>query len=57
MEYGYVRVSAKDQNIERQMLAMHEAGLPDRHIWIEKQSGKDFERPSYNKMLRKTAKR
>ena len=53
MEYGYVRVSAKDQNIERQMLAMHEAGLPDRHIWIEKQSGKDFDRPVYLRLLKK----
>ena len=53
MEYGYVRVSARDQNIERQMLAMQEAGLPDKHIWIEKQSGKDFERPVYLRLLKK----
>ena len=53
MEYGYVRVSAKDQNIERQILAMHEAGLPDKHIWIEKQSGKDFERPVYLRLMKK----
>ena len=53
VEYGYVRVSAKDQNIERQVLAMREAGLPDKHIWIEKQSGKDFERPVYLRLLKK----
>ena len=53
MEYGYVRVSARDQNIERQMLAMHEAGLPDKHICIEKQSGKDFERPVYLRLMKK----
>ena len=53
MEYGYVRVSAKDQNIERQMIAMQEAGLPEKHIWIEKQSGKDFERPVYLRLIKK----
>ena len=53
MEYGYVRVSAKDQNVERQIDAMHEAGLPDKHIWIEKQSGKDFERPVYLRLIKK----
>ena len=51
--YGYVRVSAKDQNVERQLDAMHEAGLPDKRIFIEKQSGKDFDRPIYLRLLKK----
>lgn len=53
MEYGYVRVSAKDQNVERQIDAMHEAGLQDKRIFIEKQSGKDFDRPVYLRLLKK----
>ena len=53
MEYGYVRVSAKDQNVERQLDAMHEAGLPDKRIFIEKQSGKDFDRPVYLKLMKR----
>ena len=53
MEYGYVRVSAKDQNIQRQLIAMQEAGLSEKHIFIDKQSGKDFERPEYQRLLRK----
>ena len=53
MEYGYVRVSAKDQNIQRQMIAMQEAGLESTQIFIDKQSGKDFERPQYPRLLKK----
>lgn len=53
MEYGYVRVSAKDQNIQRQLIAMQEAGLSEKQIFVDKQSGKDFERPEYQKLLRK----
>ena len=53
MEYGYVRVSAKDQNVERQIDAMHDAGLQDKRIFIEKQSGKDFDRPIYLRLLKK----
>lgn len=53
MEYGYVRVSAKDQNVQRQLIAMQEAGLNTKHIFIDKQSGKDFERPEYQRLLRK----
>lgn len=53
MEYGYVRVSAKDQNIQRQLIAMQEAGLNPKQIFIDKQSGKDFERPEYQRLLRK----
>lgn len=51
--YGYVRVSTKEQNETRQMIAMHEFGVDEKHIFVEKQSGKDFNRPQYKKMLRK----
>ena len=42
--YGYIRVSSKDQNEDRQLLAMHELDIPEKNIFIDKQSGKDFER-------------
>lgn len=51
--YGYVRVSTKEQNEDRQMIAMREFGLPEKNIYVEKQSGKDFDRPKYKRMLRK----
>ena len=51
--YGYVRVSSKDQNEERQVLAMRQFGIPDERIFIEKQSGKDFNRPVYLDLIRK----
>ena len=51
--YGYIRVSSRDQNAERQRIAMHEAGVNDRHILMDKQSGKDFDRPGYRRLLRK----
>ena len=51
--YGYVRVSSKDQNEERQVLAMRQFGIPDERIFIEKQSGKDFKRPVYLALVRK----
>lgn len=51
--YGYVRVSTKEQNEARQMIAMHEFGVEEQHIFIEKQSGKDFNRPQYKKLFRK----
>lgn len=54
MIYGYVRVSTKEQNEDRQLVAMYEFGV-DR-IYTDKQSGKDFERPQYQKMLRKLKK-
>lgn len=53
MTYGYVRVSSRDQNEERQIIAMHEFGVEDRQIYLDKQSGKDFERPQYRKLIRK----
>lgn len=52
-QYGYVRVSSKDQNEARQIVAMHEAGIQDENIFLDKQSGKNFERPAYKNMLRK----
>ncbi len=53
MTYGYVRVSTKDQNEGRQFIALHEQGGPDKYIYIDMQSGKDFKRPRYQKLLRK----
>ena len=51
--YGYVRVSSNDQNEGRQMIAMQEVPVPSRNIYIDKQSGKDFDRPMYRKMVKK----
>ena len=53
MVYGYVRVSSTDQNEDRQMIALRELGVEDKHIYMDKQSGKDFERPAYQKMLKR----
>ena len=51
--YGYIRVSSHDQNEDRQCIAMRRAEIPRSHIYMDKQSGKDFNRPSYQKLLRK----
>ncbi len=51
--YGYMRVSSKEQNEERQRIALYEMGVPEANIYIDKQSGKDFERPAYRRMVRK----
>lgn len=51
--YGYVRVSSTDQNEDRQMIALHQVGVEDKHIFMDKQSGKDFNRPEYKKMIKK----
>ena len=51
--YGYIRVSSKDQNEGRQRIAMQEAGVEDRNIFLDKQSGKDFDRPGYKRALKK----
>lgn len=51
--YGYIRVSSKDQNEDRQRIALHEMGVPETNIYIDKQSGKDFKRPAYKRMVRK----
>lgn len=52
-EYGYVRVSAKDQNEDRQLVAMREHGVPTQNVYVEKCSGKDFARPVYRRLLNK----
>ena len=49
--YGYVRVSSKDQNEDRQIIAMNEIGVPEKNIYVDKISGKDFNRPSYKCLL------
>lgn len=54
--YGYVRVSTKDQNEDRQMIALRELAVPERNIFIDKQSGKDFERPQYKRLVRRLKK-
>lgn len=51
--YGYMRVSSKEQNEDRQRIAMKEFGVPAENIFLDKQSGKDFERPSYRRVVRK----
>ncbi len=51
--YGYVRVSCRDQNEDRQMIAMDEMKIPKKNIYWDKQSGKDFNRPMYHRLLRK----
>lgn len=53
MIYGYVRVSSKDQNEDRQMIALKEIGVPEKNIYVDKQSGKDFQRPKYKRLLRR----
>ncbi len=55
--YGYVRVSSIDQNEERQMVALRDAAVPEKNIFMDKQSGKDFERPNYKKMVKKLKSR
>ena len=54
--YGYIRVSTREQNEDRQVIALREVGVPERNVYIDKQSGKDFERPQYKKLLRKMKK-
>ena len=51
--YGYMRVSSKEQNEDRQKIALTEMGVPGNHIYMDKQSGKDFERTQYKRLLRK----
>ena len=54
--YGYIRVSSKDQKEDRQQIALKEVGVELQNIYVDKQSGKDFNRPQYKKMLRKLKK-
>lgn len=54
--YGYIRVSSRDQNEDRQLLAIQQLSIAQENIFIDKQSGKDFQRPQYKKMVRKLKK-
>jgi len=54
--YGYVRVSTKDQNEARQIIAMRDFGIDEKHIFLDKQSGKDFNRPQYQRLIRRLKK-
>ena len=51
MDYGYIRVSSMDQNEDRQRLAMEQAAIPKHNIYMDKQSGKDFDRPQYKRLV------
>ncbi len=53
MEYGYIRVSTREQNEDRQVIALKEWGIDERHIFLDKQSGKDFDRPQYQRLIRR----
>ena len=51
--FGYVRVSSQEQNEDRQLISMEQAGVPKNNIYIDKQSGKDFNRPNYKRLMKK----
>lgn len=51
--FGYIRVSTKDQNEARQVIALRAAGVPETHIYTDKQSGKNFDRPKYKSLVRR----
>ena len=51
--FGYIRVSSTDQNEDRQLIALHEVGVADKNIYMDKLSGKDFNRPQYKKLVKK----
>ena len=53
IRYGYARVSSREQNTNRQLVALKNAGVEGSNVFIDKQSGKDFDRPQYRKLLRK----
>ena len=55
-QYAYIRVSTKDQNIARQLAALESYRIPENNVYIDYQSGKDFDRPEYKKLLRKLKK-
>ena len=56
MIYGYIRVSTREQNEDRQLIALREMAVPEANLFIDKQSGKDFDRPQYQKLLREMKK-
>lgn len=51
--FAYVRVSTKEQHEDRQLVAVREAGVDDKNIFVDKQSGKDFNRPAYKRLIKK----
>lgn len=51
--YGYIRVSSTDQNEDRQLVALRECEVPEQNLYVDKQSGKDFERPEYRRMVKR----
>ena len=57
MEYGYIRVSSKEQNIERQMVVVSKFISEKDNVFVDKQSGKNFERPAYKKMMKKLSQK
>lgn len=56
MVYGYIRVSTREQNEDRQFIALREMAVPEENLITDKQSGKDFQRPQYKKLVRKLKK-
>lgn len=56
MIYGYIRVSTREQNEDRQLIAMRELSIAEGNLFMDKQSGKDFERPQYRQMVRRLKK-
>ena len=51
--YGYVRVSTREQNEDRQLIALAQFHIPDENLYVDKLSGKDFKRPAYRKLMRR----
>lgn len=51
--YGYIQVSTREQNEDRQVLALREMDIPEKNMYMDKQSGKDFQRPQYKKLVKK----
>ena len=56
MEYGYIRVSTKEQNEQRQLIAMREFGIAENRVYMDKKPGKDFEQKNYKRLIRKLKK-
>ena len=54
--YGYIRVSTREQNEDRQLVVLHELNIPEKNIYMDKQSGKDFDRPQYKRLVRRMKK-
>ena len=54
--YGYIRVSTREQNEDRQRIALREMSIPEQNVFMDKQSGKDFQRPQYKRLLRRLKK-